>query len=140
MNYTKLKTELQNVKYSTMTDAEAATDLNLVNVVTKQPITAHNIRKYLMLISKLVTLEASSDPSAIEAVRALEVFPNLDISEPAVSAKLTSILSALVTATLLTEAEKVGILSMGDKTVSRAEELGLGKVRERDTRTARGQI
>ena len=140
MNYTKLKTELQNVKYSTMTDAEAATDLNLVNVVTKQPITAHNIRKYLMLISKLVTLEASSDPSAIEAVRALEVFPNLDISEPAVSAKLTSILSALVTATLLTEAEKVGILSMGDKTVSRAEELGVGKVRERDTRTARGQI
>jgi len=123
-----LQTELQNPVYADKTDAEAATMLNTSNIATKQSIASHDIRKYLMLVDKLLPIESSALDSAKSATRALEIFPTFDMIETAVETKLTAVLDALIADSLLNTDDKNTILALGDKLISKAEELGLGKV------------
>jgi hypothetical protein len=123
-----LQTELQNPVYADKTDAEAATMLNTSNIATKQSIASHDIRKYLMLVDKLLPIETSVLESATAATRALEIFPTFDMTETAVETKLTAVLDALIADSLLNTDDKNTILALGDKLISKAEELGLGKV------------
>lgn len=123
-----LQTELQNPVYTDKTDAEAATMLNTSNIATKQSIASHDIRKYLMLVDKLLPIESSALDSAKSATRALEIFPTFDMTETAVETKLTAVLDALIADSLLNTDDKNTILALGDKLISKAEELGLGKV------------
>jgi len=123
-----LQTELQNPIYSEMNDEEIATTLNTVNITVKQSISAHDIKKYLMLMDKLLPIESSTLDSAKSATRALEIFPLFDISDSLVETKLISVLDALIADSLLSTEDKTSILSLGDKLISKAEELGLGKV------------
>jgi hypothetical protein len=123
-----LQTELQNPIYSGMNDEEIATTLNTVNITVKQSISAHDIKKYLMLMDKLLPIESSTLDSAKSATRALEIFPLFDISDSLVETKLISVLDALIADSLLSTEDKTSILSLGDKLISKAEELGLGKV------------
>jgi len=130
MNYDVLKTELQGTSYSAMTDSEAAEALNALVVDAKQAISAHDIRKYLMLVDKLLPIESSVLESAKAATRALDIFPLFDISEMAVENKLIAVLDALVTDTLIDATDKSNILSLGATVTSRAQLLGLGVVSE----------
>ena len=123
-----LQTELQNPVYADKTDAEAATMLNTSNIATKQSIASHDIRKYLMLVDKLLPIESSALDSAKSATRALEIFPTFDMTETSVETKLIAVLDALIVDSLLSTEDKTFILSLGDKLISKAEELGLGKV------------
>ena len=91
-----LQTELQNPIYSEMNDEEIATTLNTVNITVKQSISAHDIKKYLMLMDKLLPIESSTLDSAKSATRALEIFPLFDISDSLVETKLISVLDALI--------------------------------------------
>ena len=130
MNYEILKTELQDPAYTALSDADAATALNTENITAKTSILAHDIRKYLMLVDKLLPIEASSLNSAKAAVRSLEIFPSFDMAENAVEIKLTAVLDALITDGLLDSTDKTTILALGNKAISRATELGLPKVQE----------
>jgi len=123
-----LQTELQNPVYADKTDAEAATMLNTSNIAMKQSIASHDIRKYLMLVDKLLPIESSALDSAKSATRALEIFPTFDMTETSVETKLIAVLDALIVDSLLSTEDKTFILSLGDKLISKAEELGLGKV------------
>ena len=128
MNYEILKTELQDPAYTALSDADAATALNTENITAKTSILAHDIRKYLMLVDKLLPIEASSLNSAKAAVRSLEIFPSFDMTESAVETKLTAVLDALITDGLIDGTDKSSILALGDEVISRATKLGLPKI------------
>jgi hypothetical protein len=130
MNYDILKLELQDAAYAAMTDSEATEDLNALVVDAKQAISAHDIRKYLMLVDKLLPIEASALESARAATRALDIFPLFDISEMAVETKLIAVLDDLITDNLIDATDKTNILSLGATVTSRAQLLGLGTVSE----------
>ena len=138
MNYDILKLELQDAAYAAMTDAEAAQALNALVVDAKQSISSHDIRKYLMLVDKLLPIETSVLESATAATRALEIFPAFDMAETAVETKLIAVLDALITDSLIDATDKAAILSLGDKLISRAELLGLPDVGVWHVEMARG--
>jgi hypothetical protein len=138
MNYEILKLELQDAAYAAMTDAEAAQALNALVVDAKQSISSHDIRKYLMLVDKLLPIESSVLESATAATRALEIFPAFDMTESAVETKLIAVLDALITDSLIDATDKAAILSLGDKLISRAELLGLPDVGVWHVEMARG--
>lgn len=101
--------------------------LHRKDIPTKGRVTAHDIRQYLMLNDLLLPIEASTALSCVATKRALEVFPVLDLSVPAILAKFTQVLDGLVAETLIpdfTEQHKAELLSLGDVLVSRADQLG----------------
>lgn len=120
-----LKTELALPAYSALTDEECLTALQAENIQTKQNIESKDIQKYLALQGKLLPLEASTADSAKEAVRMLDLFESFTFSEGAVETKLTAVLDALVADTLIDANDKAYILGLGEKLISRAEELGI---------------
>jgi len=128
MNYEILKVELQNPTYSVLSDTEVTAALNAESITVKTSVSAHDIRKYLMLVDKLLSIEASSLNSAKAATRSLEIFSSFDLTESAVEAKLTAVLDALITDGLIDGTDKSTILALGDKLISRATELGLPKI------------
>lgn len=128
MNYEILKTELQDSAYTALSDTDAANALNAQTIASKTTVAAHDIRKYLMLVDKLLPIEASSLNSAVAATRALEIFPTFDLAESAVETKLIAVLDALITDGLIDGTDKSAILALGDKLISRATELGLPKI------------
>ena len=137
MDFNILNIELQLPKYSAMNDAQAANAVNSVNIKTKVGISTHDMQQYLVLVDKLILIEASPAPLAVEAVRVMELFQSLDISDSTIEAKTVSIVDGLIVAGLLDESDKAYILGLGNKTISRAEELGLSAVIEANVKFAR---
>lgn len=101
--------------------------LHRKDIPSKGKVTAHDIRQYLMLNDLLLPIEASNALSCLATKRALEVFPILDLSIPAVLSKFEQVLDGLVAETLIpdfTEQHKTDLLSLGDILVSRADQIG----------------
>ena len=120
----RLKTELQDAKYSGLTDQQCLDLINAKNIVKKKQIQTRDIRKYLMINNKLLTIEASTTNSAKTAVRAMEIFDSFDMTDSQVVTTLTTVLDSLITDTLITTADKTAVLAMGDDYESIADQLG----------------
>ena len=142
-----LKDELLNdplgLNYAAMTDAEAAASLNDVNRIVNKRVQVSELLKYLGGIGKLGDfIEAKTDASAAKRKPVLAVFslfenPHITDIDVAVE-PFAQGLGALVAANLITQPEADTIIAMGSETVSRAQEIGAGKVYEATVRKARG--
>lgn len=109
-------------------DAAILAILTRKDIPAKKPVTAHDIRQYLMLVDLLLPIEASNADTCIATKRALEVFESFDLRNPVILAKFTQILDGLVAETLIpdfTEQHKADILSLGDTMISRVGQLGI---------------
>lgn len=98
------------------------------DIPAKKTITAHDIQQYLMLYDLLLPIEASQAPSCVAASRALDIFPQFDLSNPVILNKFEQILDGLVAETLIpdfTGQHKSDILSLGNALISRAEQLSI---------------
>jgi len=137
MDFKLLKNELIQAQYIALNDADAAVLLNDKTIIIQQAIVSSDIRRYLLLVNKLIALESSQESEAIESTRALDLFTEFDITDALVESKLISLLDALVVAALISASDKDYILALGNKTISRAEELGLGTVIEANVKFAR---
>ena len=89
-------------------------------------LTSHTIRQYLMLVDLLLPIESAVTPACQAATRALEVFPNFDLSDPMILGKFIQVLDGLVADTLIpdfTETHKDSILALAvvDDSVSEFE-------------------
>ncbi len=128
-----LKNELTNdpeaVGYSGMNDQQTTDSLNAKTISTAQDIITRDIQKYLSLNGLLLQIEDSTANSARNAVKNMQLFSSFTMSEPAVNAALVATLDALVTDSLITNADKDNILLLGSKLISRGEQLGLGVVK-----------
>lgn len=109
-------------------DAEVLNVLNRKDIVVQGELSAHDIRKYLMLYDLLLPIENSTSQSCVVVKRALDIFPIFDLSDPIILSKFTSILDGLVADTLIpafTIQNKNDILAMSNKKISRLEQLKL---------------
>lgn len=139
MNIEILKTELALSKYDALTDAAAALDLTSLAVAIKVPIPTHDVKAYLLISSKWNAIRKSALVEAEDFVDVISSMLSVDFNLPGVEARVTTILDALVTAALIdAAADKAYILSLSNKTISRAEQLGISDVTEYYVRLARG--
>lgn len=125
-----LSDELNLPVYSGLTNEEAAVAINAKTVHELTGISSSDIKAYLSVVDKRLTIIDSADIAARKATLALDDFDFFDMASPAYNAKLTAVLVGLVTAELISETDKSVILGMGDDLTSKAAQLGLGLVRE----------
>ncbi len=123
--------------YGTMTNEEAAAALNAADVVLINSIESAAIRRYLMLAGRWYGIRVSKSPEAVTAIDALSEFDSFDMNDYQVKQALTVLLDGLIAKQLLTEADKSAILALGKKQISRAMELGIGRVSIADVAAAR---
>ena len=126
---TILEEELKSADYSGMTDQAVTDSINSESITIKISIETSTIKKYLVLVDLWTPLKSSADSSAIFTMEVLEIFDTFDTNEQVVEDKLTAMLDALISVSLINESNKTAILSLGVKTISRAAELGIGKAR-----------
>jgi len=118
------------VGYSGMSNEAVASSLNAKNIASLKIISTHDIEQYLVLTDLLLEIESGTTQAAKVAARALQAFESFDVTNPLILGKFTSILMGLVDDGLLafSETDKTNILSLGNTSISRATQLGLGIV------------
>lgn len=94
---------------------EIAEALNAKSIAVSVPAKVTDIKKYLVLAGKYLQLGSSDNVSARVAVEVLNTFQILNVQETPVLNKLTEILDALVSANLLSDADKSAIIEMGQE-------------------------
>ena len=102
--------------------------MNRQDITVKGKLLTHDIRQYLMLVDLLLPIEAGLDPACKTASRALDIFPQFDLSNSMILAKFSAILDGLVADALtpaFTATTKATLLAMADRQISRAEQLGI---------------
>lgn len=137
MNYTTLKTEVDLALYSAMTDSQIITELNVVDKVITVKVDYKDVASYLSVMGKYYAISESTDPAAKEFMLAANTFDTFDLNKPLVTITVTTLLSAMVTASLINEANKTDVLALTSRTVSRAEELGLPVIEQGHLNNAR---
>ncbi len=120
--------------YSGMTDAQVADSLNAVD--RPAPVPVEDVRRYLHLVdawgdiadaSRDTTLLASKRKAARKMVDALQDFESFDLQN--YGTQIGARLGELVTEGMLTTDQRTVIIAMEASRQSRAQELGIGRVR-----------
>ena len=122
---TILKTELALPAYSAMTDEERLTSLELVDIAAKGSITTHEIQIYLEFIDKLYTIRTHVSDEAKHVTMVLDQFESFDMSDTNQETVLTTNLQAIVTATVITQAQMDVVINYGNILIDRLTELGI---------------
>ena len=138
MNYSKLADELTNDPlgrgYSGMSDEEAANDLMSEYRTLYSPITMGNIIRWAARYDAIYSLETavtSGDADKRRLARAALAMiespqvDTLDIGD----VEISGMFDELVTLGVFTSAEQDDLVAFGTSTISRATEVGLGRVK-----------
>lgn len=136
MNLQTLRNELDAGSY----DADpqvAAEQLNAVTVPVHKPVEAALIKRYMILNDIWLPVKTSAEPAAVTAYDAVKAFESFEMDVPEVYAKVSQMLDALIMLSLITTDHKAGILALANDTISKADQLGLGRVRANDVIRAR---
>ena len=134
MNYQSLKTLVVGMSG---TDEVIAATINTKDIPATQNIQVADIKKYLIVTGKILSIKASTDPAALLTMEALNSFAEFIMSDAANVAALNAQMDGLVAASLLTAADKTAILALGDTLESLADQNNLGVVRAGDIQYAR---
>jgi hypothetical protein len=144
----ELATDALGVGYASMSDAEAADALNTPNRAGKKAVPASDVRMFVLLNGLWPAIQAvaagSSDAlhkgTAITILQTLGAgsFDSIRMNRPEIAAGVAQMLTTMVEAGAITEAHRDAMVAMGDATISRAEELGLGAVHHLNVAEARG--
>ena len=122
---TALSEELALPAYDGLTDSQCLTALTIEDIPTKQVVTTRDIEMYLESQDKLYTIRTHVADAAKHVTMVLDRFESFNMLDANDEAVVTSMLSAIVTASVITQPEMDAILAKGDKLISRAEELGI---------------
>jgi len=101
--------------HANQTQTEIAAALNAKSIAVSVPVRSAEIKKYLILIGKFMTMKSSDNSAAQVAIEVLNTFDVLNVQEAHVYGVLSDILSALVSANLLTTDDVTAIVSMGQE-------------------------
>lgn len=129
-----IKSEIDNdnlsIGYAGMSEQQIADSLNAKTISAKQHIKTRDIKSYLALVGKYYPISQSSAQSAKEAMFNLQEFNDgFDMTVSGAETMLTNMLDALIADSLIDANDKTYIIGLGDKLISRAEQLGLGSVK-----------
>lgn len=104
--------------------------LNRKDIAVLGKLTVHDVKQYISLLGLRLPILDSTATSCREFNMALEDFKesgfSLDI--PMINQKIVAVLDALVAEVMIpdfTEEHKLTLLSLGNKLISRAEQLGI---------------
>ena len=136
--YEKLRAELADDPldrgYSTMTDQEAADDLQTEYRSNLQPVPMTSVVRWCARHDALASLDTAAG-SATPGVRSVARAAQIMIASPHIESfnvhdpELADMLDALVTAGVFTLDERDDLVALGTTPTSRAAELGLGRVK-----------
>lgn len=141
---TELTTDPLGRGYAGMTDVQAADSLNAVNRPVEVP--AHDVIRYLALVDKWGTIASDARHGNITAakqtwcvnfVEILAIFNDFDLQDASVLSAVTARLDEGIGHGYIDASDKATILALGDNKQSRAQELGIGRVREGTVTQAR---
>lgn len=123
-------------EYEGMTDAEVAADLNAEYQAPNEYMLTDVRLAAVIGTVKTVTIigafKAQGDPVSLWIVDKLAT-TGLDVGNP----EAPAFIQPLVTAGVVTQAEADGILALGKRTTTKAQELGLGEVKDYHVTEAR---
>ena len=110
-------------------DVAIAAIMNRKDIVILDNLSVHDIKQYISLIGLRIPIHDSIAQSCREFNIALEDFreSGFDLGNPLILGKITQVLNDLVTEVLIpdfTEQNKLVLLSLGNKKISRADQLG----------------
>ena len=111
--------------YSAMTAQQAADDLNAGTRQITVPIPVPEIRRYLFVNNKWLSIKKGTDTTAEMARDALSMFDAFRVTESDVAATVNNLLDALISAGYITAEDKAAVQAMGVRVQSRAKELGI---------------
>lgn len=120
--------------YAGMTDEQVAESLNAANISINATVTKAKLLQWAGANQRIVKLKGglASPNDDVENIceAALRLLSAADVTtfDTGDSAN-TAFLDALVAARVLEDADKTSLLELGEKTISRAEQLGIGTVR-----------
>lgn len=136
MNLLKLRAELDTGNYSA-DSVIAASELNDKSITVKSELPAADVKRYLIINGVWLPIKRATSDAAETVRDALDAFEVFDLSDTTTLATIDATLSQLVTETLLTSAQKAELMALADISISRAEQVGLGRVRAGDVERAR---
>lgn len=160
MNYTVLRGEvLGDSKYHGLASSAVADMLNASTIPTKKEVEAKELRRILLMSGKLGLMKYLSIPGGaglisppLTATQQLEIsalcntvimvlepgaFATIDYTNPTIYGTIEFMLQKLVEAGIINNELKSTILAVGNSTMSRASQLGLGIVTADDVNRAR---
>jgi len=136
--YEKLRAELANDPldrgYSSMSDEEAAADLQTEYRSDLHPVPMTSVVRWCARHDSLASLDTAAS-SASPGVRSVARAAQIMIASPHIESfnvhdpELSAMLDALVTAGVFTLDERDDLVALGTTPTSRAAELGLGRVK-----------
>lgn len=107
--------------HANQTQTEIAAALNARSIPVAVPVRSAEIKKYLILVGKFMPIKSSDNSAAQVAIEVLNTFDVLNVQEAHVYGVLSDILSALVSANLLTTDDVTAIVGMGQEMQSWAQ-------------------
>lgn len=133
--------------YSAMSDGQVAESLNGRNRPGRGVVASSEVRRYVLLNGLWPRLQAVASSATDETQRGtamtiLQVmapnsFDEIRMNDPSVHAAVSSMLQVMVDAGAMTAENRAEMVALGDRTISRADELGLGLVHHLDVAEAR---
>lgn len=130
-----------NLGYTTLQDNEVAELLNVQNRQGYGVVPAPDVRRYVLLngiFPKLQSVATNSKGTATEAqqgtaITILQViapnsFDEIRMNEPVIRAAVVGMLQVMVDAGAMTDQQRTAMIALGDRQVSRGEELGIGYI------------
>ena len=133
-----------------MSDAEVADAINTPNRPGKKPVPASDVRMYVLLNGLWPTIAnvAQNGTDQVQKGTAMTIlqtlgagsFDTIRMNHPQIAAGVAAMLQTMVEAGAMTAAHRAAMIAMGDATISRADELGLGVVHHLHVAEARAQI
>ncbi len=125
-------------QYSALSDAEAADVLNSPDRPGKKAVAASDVRMYVLLHGLWPAFQsvAASSTNPIHKGTAITIlqtlgagsFDTIRINRPDIATGVSGMLQTMVDAGAMTSQQRDEMMALGDTTISRAEELGLGRV------------
>lgn len=147
---TEITTDPLARNYSALSDLQAAENLNTPNRTANASIPAQTLHAWFVFNGKWPAVVSTAQGTAgtggltanhkLAAESFIEIchyFGSLDMRQPQYANGILFILDQFVERTIITAAQRTGIIGLGTTQVSRAEELGIGRVSHLDVSEAR---
>jgi hypothetical protein len=143
----ELADDPEGIGYASMSDPQAADAINACNRPTRGTVLASDVRRFVLLngIWPRIASAAQSSPdptvqgTAVTILQTLapNSFDEIRMGDPAVFAAVSQMLDTMVTAGIMTDAQRIAMIALGDTHTSRAAELGLPNIHHLDVAESR---
>jgi len=140
----KLKDEITSdplaIGYAGMTDQQVADSLNTASRTRLNPLSRNDAIRWLARhdgVDKLEKAASTGSQTSRSIAKAVLLLIQSETTLDVADEEIMGMIDQLVTGNVFTSAEKGDLVMLATETISRAQEIGLGRVNEGDIASAR---